>query len=219
VASKASRSIEEIRRRLAAPRAAIDPRARILANVAGPASAALLAAIDVQPRPASVLLTLLERPEGLTVLFTERAAHLRNHAGQISFPGGRVAPGESAVEAALREAHEEVGIRTEDVDVLGTLDVLLTGTGFSITPIVGAVTKLDFEPLIDPSEVASVFEVPLDYVLDETNIATAWGERFGTRFRTLELHYGGHSIWGATAAMLNGFRELIVDERPPESTR
>jgi 8-oxo-dGTP pyrophosphatase MutT (NUDIX family) len=212
VASRVSPSIEAIRRRLAAPRAPIDPRARILANVAGSASAALLAAIDVEPRPASVLLALLERRGGLTVLLTERAAHLRDHAGQISFPGGRVAAGETAVEAALREATEEVGLSRADVDVLGTLDVLLTGTGFSITPIVGAVMDSKFEPRPEPAEVASVFEVPLDFVLDPANINTAWGERLGTRFRTLELHYRGHRIWGATAAMLQSFRELIIDD-------
>jgi 8-oxo-dGTP pyrophosphatase MutT (NUDIX family) len=212
VASRISPSIEAIRSRLAAPRAAVDPRARILANVAGPVSAALRAAVDGEPRAASVLLALIERPAGLTVLLTERAAHLRNHAGQISFPGGRLAPGENAVDAALREASEEVGLGSAAVDVLGTLDVLLTGTGFSVTPIVGAVTDRAFVPDPNPTEVASVFEVPLEFLLDAANIHTAWGERLGTRFRTLELHYRGHRIWGATAAMLNGFRELVADE-------
>ena len=97
-------------------------------------------------RPASVLLALLERPVGLCLLLTERAAHLKDHAGQISLPGGRLAPGETPAAAALREAHEEVGLLPDSVTVLGTLDSLLTGTGFTVTPVVGVVTDAEFVP-------------------------------------------------------------------------
>jgi len=189
----------------------VDPRERIVANVeGGKLSPALSAILDQPTRPASVLLTLLERPGGLTVLFTERAAHLKDHAGQISFPGGRIAArGETAVDAALREAHEEIGLAPRDVDVLGALDELLTGTGFSITPIVGYVARSSFVAKPDPTEVAGVFEVPLDFILDAQNTVETFRERLGTRFRTHELHHGGYRIWGATAAILVSFRDLL----------
>ena len=205
-------SLDKIRHRVRAPRAAVDPRARLLENVEGPISPALQAAIDNPGREASVLLTLVERPSGLTVLFTERAAHLKDHAGQISFPGGRLGPGETAVEAALRETHEEIGLLPADVEVLGFLDDLLTGTGFLIKPVVGYVASGAFVPKPDPLEVASVFEVPLPFIIDPANATATIRERLGARFRTYELHHSGHRIWGATAAILVNFRDLISYE-------
>ena len=112
----------------------------MLGNIDGPVSPALREILDRPGRPASVLLALLDRAAGPTVLFTERAAHLKDHAGQVSLPGGRLAAGETAADAALREANEEVGLKPETVDVIGTLDGFLTGTGFTITPVVGIVT-------------------------------------------------------------------------------
>jgi 8-oxo-dGTP pyrophosphatase MutT (NUDIX family) len=202
-------NLDTIRRRVALPRPAADPRARMLANVQGPISPELAAAIDHPGRAAAVLLTLVDRPAGLTVLFTERAAHLKDHAGQISFPGGRIGLGERAVDAALREAHEEVGLLPGDVEVLGFLDDFLTGTGFLIKPVVGYVARGAFVAAPDPTEVASVFEVPLAFIVDPVNVATTFRERLGTRFRTHELHHSGHRIWGATAAILVNFRDVI----------
>ena len=144
------------------------------------------------------------------MLFTERAAHLKDHAGQISFPGGRLAhPGESAVDAALREAREEIGLDPNDVEILGALDDLLTGTGFLIKPMVGYVAGGRFVARPDPTEVASVFEVPLDFLCEPATIAVTYRDRLGTRFRTYEVEHGGYRIWGATAAILVNFRDLI----------
>lgn len=206
------KTLDIIRRRLAAPRAARDPRTRLLANIDGPVSPTLLEMLDRPVRPASVLLALFERPAGPTVLFTERAAHLKDHAGQVSLPGGRLAPGESAAQAALREAHEEVGLEPATVDVIGALDGFLTGTGFAITPVVGIVTHAEFTALPDPREVAGVFEVPLTVILDRTVMSVAYFERLGSRILTHELVYGGRRIWGATAAILRNFQDVILDE-------
>ena len=203
-------SLIAIRRIVAAPRRAVDPRERIVANVeGGRLSPALGAVLDRPSRAASVLLTLLERPGGLTVLFTERAAHLKDHAGQISFPGGRIDERETAVDAALREAHEEIGLDPAEVDVLGALDDLLTGTGFLITPVVGYVASGKFVAAPDPTEVASVFEVPLDFICAPASIVETYRDRLGTRFRTYELRHDGYRIWGATAAILVSFRDLV----------
>jgi 8-oxo-dGTP pyrophosphatase MutT (NUDIX family) len=204
--------LDTIRRRVAAPRAPVDPRERMLANIDGPISPALRAAIDNPGRAASVLLTLVGRPSGLAVLFTERATHLKDHAGQVSFPGGRIGAGEGAIDAALRESHEEIGLPPSDVEVLGHLDDFLTGTGFLIKPVVGYVAAGTFVPTPDPTEVASVFEVPLDFVLDPASVTTAYRERHGARVRTYEVYHSGHRIWGATAAILVNFLDIISHE-------
>jgi 8-oxo-dGTP pyrophosphatase MutT (NUDIX family) len=206
------KTLDAIRGRLAAPRSPRDPRARLLGNIDGPVSATLREVLDRPGRPASVLLALIERPSGPTVLFTERAAHLKDHAGQVSLPGGRLAQGESAAQAALREAHEEVGLAPTSVDVIGSLDEFLTGTGFTITPVVGIVTDGGFVATPDPREVAGVFEVPLGVILDRTALSVGYFERHGSRLLTYELHYGGRRIWGATAAVLRNFQDVILDE-------
>ena len=183
-----TRLLELIKERLTPSSDAPDPRARILAGIDGPMSAAFREVLEQPTRDASVLIALIDRPSGPTMLFTERAAHLKNHAGQISFPGGRLAPGETAVAAALREAAEEVSLVPQAVAVLGCLDVHWVITGFVVTPVVGWVSA-PFEPRPDPLEVASVFEVPLDFLLDPANTTTVVRERLGTRFRSYELHY------------------------------
>jgi 8-oxo-dGTP pyrophosphatase MutT (NUDIX family) len=208
-------SLAAIRRVLATPRRAVDPRERFVANLGSGSqlSAELRAVFDRPPRAASVLVPVLERPGGLTVLFTERAAHLKDHAGQISFPGGRIADaGETAVAAALREAQEEIGLDPASVEILGALDDLLTGTGFLITPVVGYVAGGTFVAKPDPAEVAGAFEVPLDFLCEPATIKSTYRDRLGTRFRTYEVLHGGYRIWGATAAILVNFRDLMDDE-------
>jgi len=206
------KTLDVIRRRLAAPRPPHDPRARLLGNVDGPISPALREILERPGRPASVLLALFERPSGLTVLFTERAAHLKDHAGQVSLPGGRIAVGETPPDAALREAHEEVGLEPAAVEVIGSLDGFLTGTGFTVTPVIGVLRDRDFVATPDPREVAGVFEVPLGVILDRGALGVGYFERHGSRLLTYELLYGGRRIWGATAAILRNFQDVILDE-------
>ncbi len=153
-------------------------------------------------RPASVLVPLVERGCGLNVILTRRAAHLRHHPGQIAFPGGRQDPTDATpLDAALREAREEIGLAREQVTVLGGFDTHETVTRFSVTPFVGLVDA-DFTPVIDRAEVEEVFEAPLAFVLDPDNRQThrrAWPG--GWRCYQA-IPYGPYYIWGATARML-----------------
>ena len=202
-----------IEQRLRRQRSPADTRERILANVVGPVSEDLLRLVSGPTQRAAVLLALIEHPEGLNVLFTERAADLKHHAGQISFPGGRVEPdGETAIAAALREAHEEIGLRPEDVGIAGSLDVHVTGTGFSVTPVVGFVAG-PFTPRPDPAEVSEVFEVPLSHFLAPDAVRHTYRERLGTRVKSFEFHYENRIIWGATAAIMVTFRRLILEDK------
>ncbi|MDH3506631.1 MAG: CoA pyrophosphatase [Gammaproteobacteria bacterium] len=197
-----------IQSRLTQFRPAADPLARTLANVEGEAP------VELRDRlrgaaPAAVLLGLIERAHGLGVLLTQRGAHLSVHAGQISFPGGRLEKQDSGpIDAALREAEEEIGLTPSLVQVAGCLDDFLTPTGFLITPVVGFVDS-GFEPKADANEVDDVFEVPLDFLLDEANVGISFRERMGATFRMYEYRYGNRHIWGATAAILMNFRDVI----------
>lgn len=202
-----------IEKRLAGRQALDTAHERMLANVVGDISSELLALMEQPTQQAAVLLGLVERASGLQLLFTERATDLKHHPGQISFPGGRLADArEDPVDAALREAWEEVRLDPRDVAVAGCLDLHATGTGFSVTPVVGFVPG-SFRPVADPAEVSETFEVPLDFVLDRANFRVSFRQRFGSRFRVYELQYGRHRIWGATASMLVTFRDVICNEK------
>jgi len=159
--------------------------------------------------PAAVLLLVVNRPGEPVVVFTQRTAHLADHAGQISFPGGRVEEGdEGPVHTALREAREEVGIDPALVEILGELPDYHTSTGYRVRPIVGwAEPPVEYEP--DPYEVADVFEVPLAFLLETAN------HRYESAFYKGRLrHYWampwqGRFIWGATAGMLVTFQRIV----------
>ena len=153
-------------------------------------------------RPAAVLIPIVERKAGLSVLFTRRADHLARHAGQVSFPGGRVGEDDSdALTAALRETEEEVGLPRSFVDVRGELDRYETGTGFSIQPFVGLVRE-GFELRIEPSEVAEAFEVPFSFLMDAGNHTQQTSHWQGRERRYYAMTYERHYIWGATAGIL-----------------
>jgi len=167
---------------------------------------------DSVPRiPAAVLVPLVEHAHGFGVLLTQRTADLKAHAGQISFPGGRIEPGDAdAIAGALRETEEEIGLARRHVEILGRLDSYLTVTGYEVTPIVGAVTPpFDLKP--DPIEVADIFEVPLTFFLDPANHqrhSRVIGE--GLTRAYYAMPYGERYVWGATAGMLLNLYEVLT---------
>jgi len=160
-------------------------------------------------RPASVLVPVVNRDDALSVLFTRRTAHLHDHAGQISFPGGRAEADESALDTALREAAEEIGLDPRCVEVLGTLSEYLTVTGYRVTPVVGLVSPpFDLRP--DAFEVAEIFEVPLAFFLDPANHQRNRVIAQGTERQYYAMPYGPYYIWGATAGMLMNFYRYLT---------
>ena len=161
-------------------------------------------------KPASVLVPLVNRAAGITVLLTQRTADMPSHAGQVAFPGGRrQASDVDAAATALRETEEEVGIPARFVDVIGAVDLYHTGTGYEITPIVGIVTP-GFTVRADPREVADVFEVPLEHFLDEVNHKIDSRQYQGRERRYYAMPYGERYIWGATAGMLKNLHFILT---------
>jgi 8-oxo-dGTP pyrophosphatase MutT (NUDIX family) len=161
-------------------------------------------------KPASVLVPLVNRAPGITVLLTQRTADMPSHAGQVAFPGGRRQAGDAdAAATALRETEEEVGIPARFIDVIGAVDLYHTGTGYEITPIVGIVTP-GFTIRADPREVADVFEVPLEHFLDEVNHKIDSRQYQGRERRYYAMPYGDRYIWGATAGMLKNLHFILT---------
>ncbi|MBI3283899.1 MAG: CoA pyrophosphatase [Burkholderiales bacterium] len=162
-------------------------------------------------RAASVLIPIVMRDEGLSLLLTRRAAHLHHHAGQISFPGGRFETSDvNPVETALREAEEEVGLHRRHIDVLGALPEYRTGTGYQVTPIVSLVQP-PFELQADPTEVAAIFEVPLSFLMNgQHHQRRAFDLPDGAGRRLFyTMPYQQHFIWGATAGMLRNLFHML----------
>lgn len=162
--------------------------------------------------PAAVLVPLVLRETGMTVMLTRRTEHLRDHAGQISFPGGRCEDtDDSPMVTALREAQEEVGLAPAQIEVLGFLPEYRTGTGFRITPVVGLVSP----PLnlkLDDFEVAEAFEVPLDFLLDRNNHQRHSVEYQGVLREYYAMPWKGYYIWGATAGMLMSLQCFLAEQ-------
>jgi 8-oxo-dGTP pyrophosphatase MutT (NUDIX family) len=168
--------------------------------------------VPVESRiPAAVLVPLVARETGFSVILTQRTSDLKAHAGQISFPGGRMEPTDADAEAAaLREACEEIGLPRAQVEILGRLDPYRTVTGFDVTPVVGALTPpLALKP--DPTEVADIFEVPLAFFLDAANHQRHTRVIAGGATRAYyAMPYGDRYIWGATAGMLLNLYEVLT---------
>lgn len=164
---------------------------------------------------ASVLVPLVQRDQGLTVLLTQRTSHLRDHAGQISFPGGRAEVSDvDAIDTALRETEEEVGLARRHVEVIGALPLYRTVTNYDVTPIV-ALVRPPFDLAIDAHEVAEAFEVPLEFLMTPAHHHRHVFEFEGGRREFLSMPWprpdgqGDYFIWGATAAMLRNFYRLL----------
>ena len=161
-------------------------------------------------RSAAVLVPIVTRQGGPTVLFTQRTDHLEHHPGQVSFPGGHVEESDgSPEETAIRETEEEVGLHRRHIEVIGRIDTYLTSTGFSVVPVVARIDP-PFEITPDPEEVAEVFEVPLAFLLNPDNHRRET-RLFGDQtWYAYAMPYNGYNIWGVTAGMVRNFYEILA---------
>ncbi len=165
--------------------------------------------VNPDARPAAVLVPIIAREPEVTVLLTQRAASLRQHSGQIAFPGGKLDPGESEVEAALREANEEVGLDPAGIATIGLLDPYFTGTGFRITPVV-AMVRPQPALVLNAGEVEDAFEVPLSFLLDAANHQIHSREVRGAQRSFYAMPFGDRYIWGATAGIIRRLYERLL---------
>ncbi len=178
-------------------------------------AARVRATLPTRRTPAAVLVPLVERDSGMTVLLTQRANTLKDHAGQISFPGGRIEPEDAdAWRAALRETYEEIGLRSELIEFAGYLPDHIVISGFRVTPVVGFV-KPQYQLNIAADEVHDVFEVPLEYILDAANHKSRQRKLGELTIDIHDIPYGERNIWGATAGMLMTLRRLLTTRGQP----
>ena len=188
-----------------------EPNANVPGSYRDDGDAAEIFGLTEPLTPAAVLVPLIERGQGMTVLLTRRTEHLSSHSGQISFPGGRIEPGDTApVRTALREAEEEIGVAPARVEILGRLANYVVGTGYRITPVVGFIDP-ETEFVREEGEVAEIFEVPLALVMEPENY-----HREHMRIKNIDrsyyvLPYGDYRIWGATASILANLRDTLSD--------
>jgi 8-oxo-dGTP pyrophosphatase MutT (NUDIX family) len=200
------RLIEE---RLRDSRPAPDPGSALPAGFSASDLEAIRAFFPATPAAAAVLVPIVDHDAGLTVLLTQRASHLKNHGGQISFPGGRIEPADlNPLQAALRETEEEIGLAREHITFAGYLEPQLVLSGFWVTPVV-AFVQPGFALQLDRREVESAFEVPLLHILDAANHQSRERKLGEVSVQVHDIPYGQHHIWGATAGMLMGLCKLL----------
>ncbi len=159
-------------------------------------------------RQAAVLIAIVDKPEP-SVILTRRPLHMKKHAGQIAFPGGKMEQDDAdAKTAAMREAYEEIGLESQYIDILGYLDIYQIGSGFNICPVVAKVSQ-GFELIGDPNEVDEIFDLPLDFLMSEGNFKIYSKNWNGNIHKFYALEYNDYFIWGATADMLKNFRDKL----------
>ena len=201
-------------RRLARARLAAEPAADALASLLARRGDHALDGLTIDPqtvaaaRPAAVLAPIVPRPDGLTVLLTQRSPLLRSHSGQVAFPGGKIDAGDTPGETALREAREEIGLAADLVEPLGWLDPYLTGTGFRVTTLVALIDPA-FKPTLNPDEVADVFETPFAFLMDAANHRLEERPWRGRTRKFYAMPYGERYIWGVTAGILRNLYERL----------
>ena len=200
---------EYLRERLAQTRKPLDPLDVVVPSGTYSWPAGMLEKIASTLKPAGVLIPVRRHDSGLSVLLTQRSADLKHHAGQVSFPGGRMEETDADIEVtALRETREEIGIAEEEVAIIGYLETMPTVTGYAVTPVVGLIDGL-VDLVIDRTEVEYTFEVPLAFLLEPGNHRLVAREWQGLSFSMVEFHFEGQRIWGATAQMLMRFINMI----------
>jgi 8-oxo-dGTP pyrophosphatase MutT (NUDIX family) len=202
------RLIEE---RLSDSHPTLDINAALLGGVPPDAAYLVRDFYPKAPIAAAVLIPIVDHSSGLTVLLTQRSSHLKNHAGQISFPGGRLEKGETPLQAAMREAQEEIGLAADYIEVVGYLEPQLIISGFWVTPIV-AFVRPGFDLSLDPNEVDDTFEIPLSYILDETNHQSRERRIGEAAVQVYDIPFGERRIWGATAGMLMTLHKLLAHD-------
>jgi 8-oxo-dGTP pyrophosphatase MutT (NUDIX family) len=204
------RLIEE---RLKDTRPPVSAASALPAGVSTEVAAAVRDYFPAAPAAAAVLVPIVDHEAGLSVLLTQRASHLKRHAGQISFPGGRIeSTDEGPLAAALRETEEEIGLAREHVTFVGYLEPQLVLSGYWVTPVVGFV-RPGFTLELDEREVESTFEAPLAHILDAANHRLRERLIGATPVQVYDIPYGPHHIWGATAGMLMGLYRLLSQPR------